>query len=81
MLRKLKELMLVVEIFTTRKGKFGMNLLATRDCMCRFVDVYLSHSNTTSDYLAFRASELRGQWFMFVWRQCLCQLRFYSLTL
>ena len=41
-----------------RKGKHGINLMATCDHLCRFIDIDLSHPGSTSDHLAFLTSDL-----------------------
>jgi DDE superfamily endonuclease len=46
------------KFFCARKGKFGLNMQATCDVECRFLDVCLRHPASTSDFLAFTTSPL-----------------------
>jgi hypothetical protein len=46
------------KFFCGRKKKFGLNMQATCDHEKRFLDIYLKHPASTSDYLAFCSSPL-----------------------
>jgi hypothetical protein len=46
------------KFFCGRKKKFGLNMQATCDHEKRFLDIYLRHPASTSDYLAFCSSPL-----------------------
>jgi DDE superfamily endonuclease len=46
------------KFFCGRKKKFGLNMQATCDHEKRFLDIYLGHPASTSDYLAFCSSPL-----------------------
>ena len=46
------------KFYNGRKHKFGMNMLAVCDHLCRFLDVDTCHPGATSDYLAFCTSNL-----------------------
>jgi hypothetical protein len=46
------------KFFCGRKKKFGLNMQATCDHEKRFLDIYLGHPASTSDYLAFSSSPL-----------------------
>jgi hypothetical protein len=46
------------KFFCGRKKKFGLNMQATCDHEKRFLDIYLGHPASTSDYLAFCSSSL-----------------------
>ena len=46
------------KFFCGRKKKFGLNMQATCDHEKRFLDIYLKHPASTSDYLAFSSSPL-----------------------
>ena len=47
-----------IKFYCVRKGKHGINLMATCDHLCRFIDIGLSHPGSTSDCLVFATSEL-----------------------
>ncbi|KAL7483798.1 hypothetical protein ACHAW6_009449 [Cyclotella cf. meneghiniana] len=49
------------QFYCARKDKFGMNLMAGCDHMCRFRWADLRHPGLTSDYLAFATSDLGVQ--------------------
>jgi DDE superfamily endonuclease len=46
------------KFFCGRKKKFGLNMQATCDHNKKFLDIYLGHPASTSDYLAFCSSPL-----------------------
>jgi DDE superfamily endonuclease len=46
------------KFFCRRKKKFGLNMQATCDHNKRFLDIYLKHPASTSDYLSFCSSPL-----------------------
>jgi hypothetical protein len=46
------------KFFCGRKKKFGLNMQATCDHHKRFLDIYLKHPASTSDYLSFCSSPL-----------------------
>jgi DDE superfamily endonuclease len=46
------------KFFCGRKKKFGLNMQATCDHEKRFLDIYLGHPASTSDYLSFCSSPL-----------------------
>jgi hypothetical protein len=46
------------KFFCGRKKKFGLNMQATCDHEKRFLDIYLKHPASTSDYLSFCSSPL-----------------------
>ncbi|CAB9521960.1 unknown protein [Seminavis robusta] len=46
------------KFFCGRKKKFGLNMQATCDAHRRFLDIYVSHPGSTSDYLAWTSSPL-----------------------
>lgn len=46
------------KFFCGRKKKFGLNMQATCDHEKRFLDIYVKHPASTSDYLAFCSSPL-----------------------
>ena len=46
------------KFFCGRKHKFGLNMQATCDSECRFLDVCIQHPASTSDFLAFTTSSL-----------------------
>jgi DDE superfamily endonuclease len=46
------------KFFCGRKKKFGLNMQATCDHEKKFLDIYLKHPASTSDYLAFSSSPL-----------------------
>jgi hypothetical protein len=48
----------VKKFFCGRKKKFGLNMQATCDHNKKFLDIYLKHPASTSDYLSFCSSPL-----------------------
>jgi DDE superfamily endonuclease len=46
------------KFYCGRKKKFGLNMQATCDHNKKFLDIYLGHPASTSDYLAFSSSPL-----------------------
>jgi DDE superfamily endonuclease len=46
------------KFFCGRKKKFGLNMQATCDHNKKFLDIYLKHPASTSDYLSFSSSPL-----------------------
>jgi DDE superfamily endonuclease len=47
------------KFFCGRKKKFGLNMQAVCDSKRRFLDVYIGHPGSTSDFLSFQTSPLR----------------------
>jgi DDE superfamily endonuclease len=49
------------KFFCGRKKKFGLNMQVTCDHNKKFLDIYLKHPVSTSDYLSFCSSSLFHQ--------------------
>ena len=47
------------KFFCGRKNKFGFNMQGVCDCKGHFMDVYIGHPGSTSDFLAFSTSILK----------------------
>ena len=49
------------KFFCGRKKKFGLNMMATVDHLCRFIDIQISHLGASSDFLAFATSNFKSR--------------------
>lgn len=49
------------KFYCGRKQKFGLNLQAVCDSNCRFLDVSIIYGGATSDFLAFKGSDLKNK--------------------
>jgi DDE superfamily endonuclease len=47
------------KFFCGQKKKFGLNMQAVCDAKRRFMDVYIGHPGSTSDFLSFMTSPIR----------------------